>query len=226
MLEKRIAKANFSPYLIGEQIAHILTDAILENVLKGGEQLREMELQKEFQVSRSPLREAFRDLEKKGLVEIVPRRGTFVKKVSREDIEYTFPVRATLEGLAARLAHARMVADDRSRLAQALTRMRRAVDRRDTKGYWKHHLDFHDIFIRASANPVLIGHLQNLRMHSMWHRFSYKYYEEDLEKAWQVHARIQDRFNDPESDPAGLEALVRRHVEDGMERFLTYLEDQ
>jgi DNA-binding GntR family transcriptional regulator len=54
-----------------------------------------------FGISRSPLREAIRDLENKGLVTIVPRRGAFVRRVTVKDIEDIFPVRANLEALAA-----------------------------------------------------------------------------------------------------------------------------
>ena len=92
---------DFKPQVLGEQVSQILIDAILQGSLKQGDQLIEADLQQHFNVSRSPLREAFRDLEKKGLVEIIPRRGAFVRTVTTKDIEENFPVRATLEGLAA-----------------------------------------------------------------------------------------------------------------------------
>ena len=100
-LTGKIKDLRFRPHVLGQQVSHILTEAILEGVLKGGDQLVEAELQKQFGISRSPLREAFRDLEKKGLVFIIPRKGTYVKQLSRKDIEDNFPVRAMLEGLAA-----------------------------------------------------------------------------------------------------------------------------
>ncbi|MFH1090070.1 MAG: GntR family transcriptional regulator, partial [Pseudomonadota bacterium] len=84
MISAKIKKYTFKPSVIGEQISRVLTEAILEGILKGGDQLVELELQKHFGISRSPLREAFRDLEKKGLVVIVPRKGTFVKQITRE----------------------------------------------------------------------------------------------------------------------------------------------
>lgn len=92
----------FKPTVLVENIYEILTDAIVKGVFKGGDQLVEAELRKQFGVSRSPIRESFRILEKKGLVEILPRRGAFVKKITARDIEEHFPVRSILEGLAAR----------------------------------------------------------------------------------------------------------------------------
>jgi len=49
---------------------------------KEGDQLTELDLQRQFNVSRTPIRESFRVLEKKGLVEVIPRKGTFVKRIS------------------------------------------------------------------------------------------------------------------------------------------------
>jgi DNA-binding GntR family transcriptional regulator len=91
----------FKPLLLAQQVSQVLTDAILDGRLASGEQLVETKLQAEFGISRTPLREAFRELEKRGLVEIFPRRGAFVRQLSRQDIDDNFPVRAALEGLAA-----------------------------------------------------------------------------------------------------------------------------
>jgi len=56
----------FSPQVLTDQISKVLTEAILDGALAPGTQLLEMELQQQLGVSRSPLREAFRDLEKRG----------------------------------------------------------------------------------------------------------------------------------------------------------------
>ena len=212
--------------VLGEQVSRILSDAILEGVLKGGDRLVEAELQKKFGISRSPLREAFRDLEKKGLVVIVPRKGTFVKSITRKDIEDNFPVRSVLEGLAAKQAYGKMGAGDLKKLVRALHGMESAVRKRDIKLYWKHHLQFHEIFIDACDNDVLIGTLQTLRMHSMWYQFSYQYYQEDLEKSLAVHQEICTLFHDNRTDPTKLGRLVQHHIEVAFERFLDYLEAQ
>jgi DNA-binding GntR family transcriptional regulator len=226
MLTGKIKKYDFKPDVLAEQISRILTDAILEGVLKSGDKLVEAELQKEFGISRSPLREAFRDLEKKGLVVIVPRKGTFVRSITKKDIEENFPVRATLEGLAAKEAFLKMTDRDRADLNDALVQMDRAVRNQDTKLYWEHHLIFHQIFIRASGNSILINTLQTLRMHHIWYRFSYQYYQEDLKKNLSLHEHIFRLFNDPESDPQEVAAVVQQHIEVASETFLAYLEEQ
>ncbi len=79
-LSEKLKQTGFKQTPIVEQISIILTDSIIEGDLKGEEQLIEAKLQEQFGISKSPLREAFRVLEKNGFVEIIPRRGTFVRK--------------------------------------------------------------------------------------------------------------------------------------------------
>jgi len=224
MLSRKIKQHDFRLDVLAEQVAKILTEAILEDVLKGGDKLVEAELQKQFGISRSPLREAFRELEKKGLVTITPRKGTFVRRISRKDIQENFPVRATLEGLAAKAAYRKMDTKDHARMHQVLLKMEQAVERNDPKVYWKQHILFHEIFITACGNDVLISILKTLRMHSLWYRFSYQYYREDLPGALAVHRKILALFSQPRTDPDALAATVREHIERAAEKFLAYLE--
>ena len=211
---------------VGEQISHQLMDAILKNEFKGGDRLVELELQQVFGVSRSPIREAFRELEKRGLVEIVPRKGTFVKQIAREDIEDTFPVRAVLERLAANLAADRMTAKDIEEMEQALDVMRQAAANNDAKAYWNSHIEFHEIFINASGNQVLIGALRTLRLHALWFRYSYLRFTEELQSSLRVHERILELFKVGEKKKPKLLDLMQSHVEAGMGRFLEYLESE
>jgi DNA-binding GntR family transcriptional regulator len=217
--------AEIRPTGLGHQVARALAAAILEGKIKGGDQLLEVELQKHFGVSRSPLREAFRELEKQGLVVIVPRKGTFVKRITRQDIEENFPVRAELEGLAARLAASRLDATGLEKLEALLGEMKAAVARGDTKTYYSRHLQFHETFIALSGNELLIGLLKHLRMQSVWHRFAYQYYREDLEKAFHVHREIMNLFKASPPDPAAVAAKVTEHINVARERFLSYLTD-
>lgn len=225
-LTGKIKDFDFRPHVLGEQVSHILMEAILEGVLRGGDQLVEAELQKQFGISRSPLREAFRELEKKGLVIIIPRKGTYVKRVSRRDIEDNFPVRAVLEGLAARKAHPNMTDQIIEALSRALDKMETAVGINDTKAYWRNHLEFHDIFIKACHNDVLINILKTLRMHSLWYRFSYQYYQEDLQRSLAVHQAIFDLFRNRNSDSNDIGNLVQEHIQTAFQSFMDYLDEQ
>jgi DNA-binding GntR family transcriptional regulator len=218
-------KLAFKPVGLGAQVAEILTQAILEGRFKGGDQLVENDLQAHFGISRSPLREAMRELEKNGLVVLVPRKGTFVKRITRKEIEENFPVRAALEGLAAKLAAAHMSAEALRRMHLALEKMRTAVETKDTRLFYTHHLEFHETFIERSGNDLLIGLLKNLRMQSIWHRFSYQYYQEDLEKSFKVHQQILNLYQKKNIDPVKIGVLVESHIKVALDRFLAYLEE-
>jgi DNA-binding GntR family transcriptional regulator len=226
MLTEKIKELKFRPTVLAEQVSHILKDAILDGTLKGGDQLVEAELQRQFGVSKSPIREALRDLETKGLVVIKPRKGAFVKTVTRRDIEEMFPVRAALEGLAAREAYHRMNGDVLREMRQTVQKMEKAVKDSDVKTYWEYHYLFHEIFIDASGNEMLINILRTLRMHTIWYRFSYQYYKEDLHKSLAIHKKILSLFRKKDSDIWELENLVRNHCEAALGRFLGYLEEQ
>lgn len=205
----------------------MLREAILEGALKGGEQLVETELKGQFGISRSPIREALRDLEKRGLVEIVPRKGAFVRAISSRDVKENFPVRAVLEGLAAKESLERLQPEHIREMEQALQNMKGAVALKDGKSYWEHHRSFHEAFIGACGNQLLMGLLKDLRTHALWYRFSYQYYQEDLARSLDIHERILEIFSSRDPERAGdLEKMVRTHIEEAMERFLSYLGEQ
>ena len=204
------------PQVLTEQVARILTEMILDGTLEPGEQLVETELQKHLGISRSPLREAYRDLERRGLVTHVPRKGTFVKEITRKDIEENFPVRAVLEGLAAREAYALMGQKQIARMEKALQGMRRAGRANDYEGYRKNHHIFHQTFIEGCGNQLLIEILQNLRMHRLWHLVSFRYHRKDVQMALDVHRQILDLFLSPDTDPVELEAVVRSHIDEAL----------
>jgi DNA-binding GntR family transcriptional regulator len=222
---ERVKQLDFKPTVLVENISEILTDAIVKGVFKGGDQLVEAELRQQFAVSRSPIRESFRILEKKGLVEIIPRRGAFVKKITAHDIEEHFPVRGILEGLAAKEAYTRMSREDIDKLSKILENMKQAADKSNAKEYLTQHLKFHEIFISACGNELLINLLNTLRRHSLWYRFSYRYYSEDFKKSVQIHLKIYRMFRSKITDPNELEHVVRNHIVEAKDTYKKYLKE-
>ena len=207
-----------------DQIANALKDDILTGRLKGGDQLLEDSLKIEFGISRTPLREAFRVLEKEGLVEILPRKGTFVKRISRQDIEENFPVRAILEGLAARLAYENLKDQNINEMEEVVEYMKEAAQRKDFIDYAKNHIAFHEIFINASGNETLIALLHNLRMHTLWHRYTHHYYKEDFRNSLKIHRQIIDLFKEKKVPAEEIEKVVRQHIEVALGPFLKAME--
>ena len=102
-----------------DDIALVIEEAIVSGELAPGTVLRQEQLSEQFNVSRTPVREALRRLAALGLVSFVPNRGVRVRTLSREELREAFLVRAELESLATALATPRMTADDLRRLDEA-----------------------------------------------------------------------------------------------------------
>lgn len=89
-----------------------LRELIIRTELRPGSALVESDLMRRLDVGRTPLRDALRKLDDEGLVEILPRRGTFVTQVTLHDLQQIFEVRSGLEDIVAGLAVERCTVDD------------------------------------------------------------------------------------------------------------------
>jgi DNA-binding GntR family transcriptional regulator len=211
--------------LLAEQITEILTRFIIQRQLKEGQRLVESELQRKFGVSRGPIRESFRVLERNGLITIVPRKGTYVRKILRKDIEENFAVRAYLEGLAARLAIPNLTAEDIREMGFALSSMAEVLRDHDLESHLKYHSEFHEIIWRASKNDTLIGIIENLRFQANWFRFSYlRTIPDSFAYGLKIHQEILDLL--VKKDTNRLETLMKEHILITLERFTRFLESE
>jgi len=207
-----------------EQITEFLTNSIIEGQFKSGERLVESDLQRRFGISRSPIRESFRILEKNGLVVTIPRKGTYIKKISRKDITENFPITANLEGLAARLAIPHLEANDIKKMESSLLRMEEAAAKNNFRSYLKNHYDFNDTFIVASRNDALVQILENLRNQILWFRYHNFYVRESYDYALKVHREIFNLFL--KRDPDRLDALIKEHAFVLLDQFLVFIEKE
>jgi DNA-binding GntR family transcriptional regulator len=124
--------------------------------------LSEVALAEEFGVSRTPVREALKQLQTEGLVETRPRVGTFVTTPSRREITEMFEMKELLEGAAARLLAQRGRVPELERLQENLREADAAVGRGDTARYAELVEEFHDLLIAGSDNGKLEAHYRTL----------------------------------------------------------------
>ena len=104
---------NINEYLpLRDVVFQTLRRAILMGELEPGERLMELALTEKLGVSRTPVREAIRMLEKEGLVEMIPRKGAAVSRITEKDLQDVLEVRCALEELAVGIACERMTEDD------------------------------------------------------------------------------------------------------------------
>jgi DNA-binding GntR family transcriptional regulator len=209
--------------LLSEQITDILTKSIIQRELKEGQRLVESELQRRFGVSRGPIRESFRILERNGFITIIPRRGSYVRKILRRDIEENFAIRACLEGLATRLAISNLTAEDIRKMESALSRMADVLKDHDLESHLEYHSEFHDTICRASKNNTLIGIIGGLRSQANWFRFSYLHTIPDsFAYGLSIHQEILDMLVKKDTDR--VETLMKKHILVTLERFSQFLE--
>jgi DNA-binding GntR family transcriptional regulator len=127
---------------------------ILDGSFASGERINENALAARFGVSRGPVREACRALAELGLVELIPNRGVFIRRIDRREAEELYDVRAGLFGLAARLLARIATEEQLAQLEALLARMDAAGQALDD--YYPLNLRLHDLIIEFTGNERLI----------------------------------------------------------------------
>lgn len=153
--------ATHSP--LGQVVIETLRQSILGGAYRPGERLVEDRLARELGVSRIPIREALRVLATEGLIQIAPRRGATVAALSQQSVREMIEVRATLEGLNARLAARHRAPQIVAALRQVLERGNAAAARGDAAALIELNAHFHDLLANAGRNEVLGELMRTLR---------------------------------------------------------------
>jgi DNA-binding GntR family transcriptional regulator len=150
-----------------EQIADAIVEGIAAGVLSPGQRLIELDLARQFAVSRVPLREALKTLEAQGIVEREPHRGVRIVELDDARIDRVCEVRAALETIAARGAVGtyRSEPERLQRLDAVIDAMDEAVRRGDWTAVNKADLAFHHEICLASRNDIVITLWQGLARH-------------------------------------------------------------
>jgi DNA-binding GntR family transcriptional regulator len=153
--------------LVAERAYEDLRDRIVTLQLPPGTVLREDELMKDLGIGRTPLREAVKRLALENLVEVQPRRGTFVTAIEAADIQGITEVRAELEGYAAELAALRLDPETRAQ-AEALLSEIEALDGAGDQGLLMRMDErIHRFIWQAAHNPYLTQTLERYFTHSL-----------------------------------------------------------
>lgn len=144
-----------TPSTRAEEIRQLLADEIVRGRLPPGLPLEEIELARKFGVSRTPVREAIRQLEATGLAEARPRRGAVVAGVSRERLDEMFHVMLELEALCAKEAAQRMTREERAALVALHHEGEPIAKGDDPDAYVRYNLAFHDAIYAGAHNSYL-----------------------------------------------------------------------
>ncbi len=135
-----------------EKIVEVLRDAIVRQKIRPGERITELEVAERFGISRTPIREAFRQLESEGFLTIIPRKGAVVSDIKEQDIKDFYEIKGVLEGYAARQAVEFMTEKDIVRLEQFNLEIKECARRQDVSGMTRAHNAFHELILETCGN--------------------------------------------------------------------------
>lgn len=209
----KLGLGNYKP--LGEIVFEYLRNLILEGELKPGERLMEINLAEQLGVSRTPVREAIRKLEKEKFVEMIPRKGAYVAELTTKDAIDVLEIRKLLEGHAAYLAAQNMTSEEIAILKEILDNFDGALNKMDRQGMIDFDNKFHDEIFKSTNNEKLIEIVQSL--HDQFQRFRLNYFNEhdDYFELQRNHKLIYDSIKNREPENAKI------HSETHIEQLIT-----
>ena len=200
-----------------ELLAGAIAEAILTGDLVPGARLDEQTLADRYAVSRTPVREAIRQLASTGLVEIRPRRSAIVAEVTPAQLETMFIAMGELEASCARLSAMCMTPIERRRLQAHHEAMRALVDAGDIPGFIETNQIFHSLIYAGTHNGILEEMAVALRRRLQPFRRAQFRSEGRLPRSFAEHERITAAI--VSGDVAGAHAAMLHHVSHVEEAF-------
>lgn len=204
-----------------QKLRDALEEEIVNGALKPGNRLDEAALATRFNVSRTPLREAFKALAGSGLVETIPNRGTFVASVGLPQLIEMFEVMAELEGMCARLAARRINVAESAELQSLLEGCETALQQGDPDAYYYENERFHDCIYSASHNSFLAQQARQLQIRLKPYRRLQLRVRNRAARSLDEHRQIVAAIL--EGDGGAAERHIKDHVQIQGERFTDFV---
>lgn len=202
-------------------------EADIDNgVLLPGDALDERTLAERFEVSRTPVREAFQQLATVGQVEIVPRQGVFVARMSISELRAMFELLAETEGSCAKLAARRMQDPWRTMMLDALEQCLELADMDDPAAYGVPNAEFHEAIYQGCCNRYLVEQVRMARRRTQSYRRNPFQLPGRIRQSADDHQRIADAILAGDEDAA--QAAMIDHIAisgKGFAEFVSTLPD-
>lgn len=192
-------------------VYNTLRKAILRGEFQPGERLMEIMLANRLGVSRTPVREAMRQLENDGLVIMIPRKGAQVAKITRQELSDVLEVRKGLEILAAEKACERIRPEMEKLLVDREKAFRKLMDTDDITAIAEADVAFHEVIYEATGNRRLIQLLNNLREQMYRFRVEHLKNKEGRQALVDEHRAITDAILSHDAEKA--KTLAGIHID-------------
>jgi DNA-binding GntR family transcriptional regulator len=198
------------PQTLVEKLTAAIQVDILEGRLRPGDRLEEIALSQKYEVSRTPIREALRQLAATQLVELRPRLGAVVASPTAGEVVDLFELVAELEGMAARLAVERLDDSNLIAIEKAHATCQSAAKGNDAAAYYHVNRTFHSAIHSAAKNLVLLDEIEALDKRLSPYRRFITFRAGRTQTALREHDEILHAIQ--KRDPAKAGLSMRDHV--------------
>lgn len=204
-------------YSLTEKVYQNLRSDILSRTFRDREELRETALAKTYGVSRTPVREAIRQLALEGLVDTIPNRGAYVHNIHGKDVKDVYAIRSLLEGLAARWA-VENITDEQIEAMEEVLYMSEYYRKKEL---WEQVYvcdnKFHDLMYAASGSHLLEHMLRTFHEYVQQVRKSALQDEKRAKSSFEEHAAILEAIKSRKADEAA--DLAKQHIDNAVESW-------
>jgi DNA-binding GntR family transcriptional regulator len=214
-LAKKDLKADF------QKLIERLENMILTGVFQPRERLVELNLAEDLEVSRFWVRDAFKILETKGLIKVIPYKGAMVCDLDEHEIENIFEVRTELDSLATRKAAENTRKSDLNFLKRMARKFEASVKRGDLGEMISANEDFHGYIYELSQNPTLIQVINQLKAQSHILRYHAWASPDIIKRIQKEHKLFIEALG--KKDFKLLDELARRHIRYSKDTYLLHL---
>lgn len=210
-----------------DRIREDLENRIIQGDFKKGDRLDEVRLATSYGVSRTPMREALQMLSASGLVELIPRRGAFVRHPGIVELLEMFELMAELEAMCGRLAARRVSSGELAELSMAAKACERALEKEEPDAYYHQNELFHALIYRLSGNSFLADETNKLNKRLRPFRRIQLRAKGRMEQSMAEHVKIVEALEKGDSALTG--SVLHDHVSVQGEKFrvlISTYEDQ
>jgi DNA-binding GntR family transcriptional regulator len=221
---KVVAEAEDDVGFLSDRIRNALTDEINSGALAAGLALEEQQLADRFGASRTPVREALRQLAVSGLVEVRGRRGVVVARMTPERIMDMFETSAEVEAMCVRIATYRMTPLERSHLIELHEASLKMVEANDIDAYDAFNREFHECIYRATHNSFLAEQAQDVRSRLSAFRRTQLRQGERIHRSREEHEAVMQAIAEGDGDTAA--RRMRAHMLNAATALQRYIDDR
>ncbi len=210
--------------LMSTKVAEVLRENIISENLKPGEKINEYQLSQALNISRPPIREAFRTLVSEGLITLVPRKGVYVTKLSIREVKEIYELKIMMESFATRFAIPNLDEKEILELDSILNLMNKKIKEDNFKEIQRLNIEFHRKMIKMSKNEKLINLYESIILPIRRYQRLGLSAPSSWETSLKEHRGMAEAIKSKNIDLA--ERLTREHTMSAMYRVIKRLREE